>query len=745
MKSARLLSLILIVGSLLPVSAQNCAKLGGNWTVHEEVVLKYCSLGDCATTISSGDSTIAVTQTNCGITFNSDAVNPATGEILPLSRSGSISCSGLTYTGPVGLSVTGVVYTTNWIHCSGVLEDGQIVVNCIGRAAGKAKGNAFTLDVISTGTWQGSPTPQVPVISKEPTNLLAGLGSNITVTVSASGPCLEYQWLRNGATIPGATSSNLVLRRIQRSDAGIYSVSIHNFSGSVLSREAKVEVADLSAPKVAFITPTPGRRVTTNMVKVTGTATDNAAVVRVNLSVNGGAVTQVLGTNKWSAFATLVPGTNVLLAQAWDQAGFPSAPVARTVFYAVPTPLVVTTDGRGSVRPNLNGRSLEIGRAYTMTAVPASGWISAGWSDGGDATSARLRFLHEENLELTAYFVPNPYPPLAGNYRGLFSESPAVRPESCGSISLTLTSSGAFSGNLRNAGRTSSFTGRFDVSGHAEFAVGSGATNQWLLDLSIALDDRLHQITGSTYRGNRYASLLAERAVFDTRSNPAPFAPRCTFLVQGATDAALTNAGDGFGTITTTRAGLAKLTGTLADNAALALSSPVLRAGWWPFYQPLYGGRGCLIGWLQFRTDAPAGFAGSAQWIRPANSNVVWYARGFTNISTFIASAYVAPVARTDRVLAFQSGRAAFNGGSLSVPFANRFNLSARGVATNLSANKLSLTIQPATGIFTGNVMVPGLNSTLPIKGAVLQGQNIGGGILQSPSANGRVTIEAAP
>ena len=358
------------------------------------MLLKDCAGGKCQTSLYSGNSTVVVSNgsNSCTFSFATDAVDLMTGEVGTLARSGSISCAQFTYSGPLGLTATGVVYTTNWISCSGTLKDDQIAFDLSGRAAGKAGQTTFTLDVGSTSVWQGGPAQSAPVISTEPSDRIAGLGSNITVSVKATCPCLQYQRYRNGMAISGATSSNLVIRRIQSSNVGAYSVKVHNFAGSVTSREARIDVADLSQPTVAFTSPSPGQRVTTNVIRVTGTAADNVAVAYVNLSVGLAPVSRASGTNKWSAFATLVPGTNILLAQAWDTMDYWSKSVSRSVFTPSRGGWWSTVDGRGSVQPNLNGRLLEIGRAYAMTAVPASGWISADGS--AETTTAKVRFIH---------------------------------------------------------------------------------------------------------------------------------------------------------------------------------------------------------------------------------------------------------------------------------------------------------------------------------------------------------------
>jgi hypothetical protein len=266
-----------------------------------------------------------------------------------------------------------------------------------------------------------------------------------------------------------------------------------------------------------------------------------------------------------------------------------------------------------------------------------------------------------------------------------------------------------------------------------------------VINLTIALGEGVNQITGTVEHSGWEAALGTERAVYSSRTNAAPFAARHTYLVQGATDPALLGAGDGFGTITTTRGGSATLSGRLVDDSVITLSGSMVNSGDWPLYQSLYSGRGCLFGWLRFHTVGRGGLGGSADWIRPANSNVVSYPHGFTNFSTIIGSAYRAPARSTDRVLALKSGRAIFSGQPLVSAFTNVFTLSARGVVTNLGANKMTLTINPATGLVSGSVRIPGASGDTPVKGAVLQNYNLGSGILATPWANARLTIEAAP
>jgi Immunoglobulin I-set domain. len=86
-----------------------------------------------------------------------------------------------------------------------------------------------------------APTP--PVITAQPTNQSVLAGANVTFSVAASGsPPLVYQWLFNGATLSGATLSQLNFPTANAANAGSYQVVITNFSGAVTSDVAILAV-----------------------------------------------------------------------------------------------------------------------------------------------------------------------------------------------------------------------------------------------------------------------------------------------------------------------------------------------------------------------------------------------------------------------------------------------------------------------------------------------------------------------
>jgi len=60
---------------------------------------------------------------------------------------------------------------------------------------------------------------------------------------------------------------------------------------------------------------------------------------------------------------------------------------------------------------------------------------------------------------------------------------------------------------------------------------------------------------------------------------------------------------------------------------------------------------------------------------------------------------------------------------------------------TNLGPNKLTLTISRPTGLFYGNVTLPGTNRSLPFTGAVHRKGDYGAGFFLGTSQSGRVHL----
>lgn len=85
--------------------------------------------------------------------------------------------------------------------------------------------------------------PVLPTIAQNPLPTTAWPGSNAFFSASAvgSGP-IYYQWLFNGAPIPGATATNLSITNVVSANAGQYSILATTAFGSVTSAPASLGV-----------------------------------------------------------------------------------------------------------------------------------------------------------------------------------------------------------------------------------------------------------------------------------------------------------------------------------------------------------------------------------------------------------------------------------------------------------------------------------------------------------------------
>jgi hypothetical protein len=134
-----------------------------------------------------------------------------------------------------------------------------------------------------------------PSIITQPADQIVAQGSNTSFVVVATGtPALKYQWLKQGAVVPGATNASLNFTNVQSLAAGLYSVRVTNAFGSTISSNSMLTVEPLaiasSGGRLSYkqsgsqwdlkFTGTPGQtykiQASTNLVDWTtiGTATD---------------------------------------------------------------------------------------------------------------------------------------------------------------------------------------------------------------------------------------------------------------------------------------------------------------------------------------------------------------------------------------------------------------------------------------------------------------------------------------
>jgi hypothetical protein len=179
----------------------------------------------------------------------------------------------------------------------------------------------------------------------------------------------------------------------------------------------------------------------------------------------------------------------------------------------------------------------------------------------------------------------------------------------------------------------------------------------------------------------------------------------------------------------------------LADGTKLSQKIVVTRGNLWPVYVSLYSGKGSVFGWLGFTNTPPHDTVyGNLVWTRPALPASKLYPGGFAFTAGAYGSRYTAPAAGV-RVLDLPSAVLTFEGADLAEPVVCEIELGTDNKVTNNSTNKLTVTVTPATGLFSGSLAHPVTGKAIPFKGALLENANAGGGYFLGTNASGRVQL----
>ena len=337
---------------------------------------------------------------------------------------------------------------------------------------------------------------------------------------------------------------------------------------------------------------------------------------------------------------------------------------------------------------------------------------------------------------------PPPIPLAKGTYNGLFAVTNDF--VNSGSFTLKVTARSTYSGSVQLGGRRYSFSGQLNLGRTTRIVPrerGSSSLRITMGSDPVAGADRL---TGTISDGVWQAGLNADRAVFDSRTNPAAlYAGRYTMFISGSDGDDTSPHGNGDAALTVDAGGEVTLRGSLADGTTLTRRVPLSKNGDWPLFASIYHGGGSVLGWLRFDTNqSPVGLGGSLSWFKPARPSDKLYPAGFAVEVAAVGSVYVPPVTHTSPVINLSIASVDFDGGGLLIPFTNLVTISSGNKVFNESSDKLSMAFVLSSGLFTGKIMPPGATRMSPFHGAILQNQLAGYGYFLGESLSGRVVLE---
>jgi len=256
-------------------------------------------------------------------------------------------------TGAIGLSTPGVYAMIS------PGPDQLVIGGTFAAVSGQPRSGLARLD-----------TP-LPVITRQPADLAATAGANVTLSVTTSTTTnLLYQWHRNGNAIAGATNSSLAIPHLQPADAGSYTVVVTNPFGSTTSAAATLSLGNAPNASTLALTSAPQSQ-------------HASAGARATLSIqaSGDALTY-----QWKKDGIVLPAittsTYVIPLTTASDMGYYSV-VVTSGGSAIESPAAILT----VATPGIEGRLINVS---TRGLVPPGGSLTPGFVLAGTGTKRLL-------------------------------------------------------------------------------------------------------------------------------------------------------------------------------------------------------------------------------------------------------------------------------------------------------------------------------------------------------------------
>jgi hypothetical protein len=262
--------------------------------------------------------------------------------------------------------------------------------------------------------------------------------------------------------------------------------------------------------------------------------------------------------------------------------------------------------------------------------------------------------------------------------------------------------------------------------------ISRSASGKPALNLALTLNSAGRQITGTISTTNWTAELVAPHS-----APGGSHVGKYTMLLPGGDNASVSPSGHGFASLTVPAGGVIAAAGAMADGTVIGSRVQISQDGQWPFYAPLYGGKGMMLGRLNFTGDAPAGIL---TWIKKGGAGGL-YPNGFTNEMELLGSRYTAPSPGI-RILNMTNGSITLADGNLSQPITNLFLLTNNTIRAMAITNGWTMKLSLTKGTFTGGFNHPAMGTNAPFAGALLQEQNFGGGYFLGTNQSGSLLLE---
>jgi hypothetical protein len=125
---------------------------------------------------------------------------------------------------------------------------------------------------------------------------------------------------------------------VTASDGDILSAKADCSIGGSGTNQVKVIAPDTTKPTVQITSPANDTEVTTETITVSGTASDNKGLDKVQVQVNDGTWMDASGKTSWTSQVTLLEGSNIIRAKAIDTSSNEAVSWISVVYNATPPP-----------------------------------------------------------------------------------------------------------------------------------------------------------------------------------------------------------------------------------------------------------------------------------------------------------------------------------------------------------------------------------------------------------------------
>lgn len=314
-----------------------------------------------------------------------------------------------------------------------------------------------------------------------------------------------------------------------------------------------------------------------------------------------------------------------------------------------------------------------------------------------------------------------------GTYLGLVGDDAGPN---LGVAQIKLSKKGAYTGQIWYRGERFGVKQKFTGIGESNFTITTKAGSS--RQITLQLDSTEDGMEGELHDGATTYPLKLKRVqkVF-TKSNPCPQAgPYTVVLSPEATSIGDPVYPQGFGsaTMTISKTGGLKATTTLGDGKRVILKASINGEAEALLHAPLYvKPKGFICGKIKFVSGDPdADSRGTLTWEKPAQTKPdATYPTGFAGSTEWKAARYTKPA---KGVPIFGAGvstaTATLEFGGLDTPVQKTATISPQGILVQASgADALTLTVNPATGQFTGKYVHPSDLKKHTLSGVLYQKQ----------------------